>query len=55
MEYAEWKKRLTDKTCEKVLKTIEHILDDADHHLNDAELDELKDCYKILHCLQEVK
>ena len=55
MEYMEWKKRLTDKTCEKVLKTIEHILDDADKWLSDAELDELKDCYKILNHLQEVR
>ena len=55
METMEWKKRMADKVCEKLLKTIEHVLDYADAHLDDYELDKLKDCYKILHILQEMK
>lgn len=51
----EWKMKLLDKTCDKVLRTIDHILEEADSHLDDDELDMLKDCWKILHCLQEIK
>lgn len=52
-DYTEWKKRVAERTCEKVLKTIEHVLDDADTHLDMVELDELKDCYKVLHLMHE--
>lgn len=44
----EWKKRCAEKSVEKVLKTIDHIMDDSNGHLDDTELDELKDCWKIL-------
>lgn len=47
-DYMEWKKRMADKTAEKVLKTIDHVLDDADSRLTMVELDELKDCWKLL-------
>lgn len=53
VDYTEWKKRVAERTCEKVLKTIEHVLDDADKHLDMVELDELKDCYKVLHLMHE--
>lgn len=47
-DYMEWKKRMAEKTAEKVLKTIDHVLDDAGSHLTMVELDELKDCWKLL-------
>lgn len=47
-DYVEWKRRMAEKTMEKVLKTIDHVLDDADSYLNMVELDELKDCWKLL-------
>lgn len=47
-DYMEWKRRMAEKTAEKVLKTIDHVLDDADSHLTMVELDELKDCWKVL-------
>lgn len=53
--HTEWKMRMADRTCEKVLKTIDQIMEDSNGHLDGDELDRLKDCWKILHCLQEMK
>lgn len=47
-DYMEWKRRMAEKTMEKVLKTIDHVIDDADSYLTMVELDELKDCWKLL-------
>lgn len=49
MYYAEWEKHCCDRTCEKVLKTIDHILENSNSHLDSQELDDLKDCWMILH------
>lgn len=46
--YMEWKKVLAERTLEKVLQTVSHILEDADKHLTHDEVDELKDCWKII-------
>lgn len=48
MEFTEWRNRAAEKTEEKTLKTIEHILEDSNGHLDSQELDDLKDCWKII-------
>lgn len=54
-DYTEWKKRCAEHTMEKVLKTVDHIMEESNGHLDDCELDELKDCWKIIHCIQDIK
>lgn len=49
--YDDWKARAMERSCEKVLKTVDHIIDEANGHLDSNELDDLKDCFKILHCI----
>lgn len=53
--YDEWKAKVMERTCEKVLKTIDHTLDHAESHLDMVELDTLKDCYKVLHYVHSMK
>ena len=48
MEYTEWKHNAAEKTVHHVLKTIDKILEDAGSKLTAGELDDLKDCWKII-------
>ncbi len=48
MEFTEWRKRAAEKTEEKALKTVDHILEESNGHLDTNELDDLKDCWKII-------
>lgn len=48
MEFTEWRNRAAEKTEEKVLKTVDHIIEESNGHLDSEELDDLKDCWKIL-------
>ena len=48
MEFTEWRTRAAERTEEKVLKTVDHILEESNGHLDSDELDDLKDCWKIL-------
>lgn len=48
MEFTEWRNRAAEKTEEKVLRTVDHILEESNGHLDSEELDDLKDCWKIL-------
>ena len=54
-EYLAWKKKCAERTTEKVLKTIDSIMEDSNGHLDHDDLDRLKDCWKILHCIHDVK
>lgn len=53
MEFTEWRTRAAEKTEEKVLKTVDHILEESNGHLDSDELDDLKDCWKILCLVRE--
>lgn len=53
MEFTEWRNRAAEKTEERVLKTMNHILDEASGHLDGQELDDMKDCWKILRLIRE--
>ena len=53
MEFTEWRKRAAEKTEEKALKTVDHILEESNGHLDSNELDDLKDCWKII-CMESV-
>ena len=50
MEYTEWRHNAAETTEKWVLKTVEKILDDASgsSRLTSTQLDDLKDCWKIL-------
>lgn len=41
-------KEENEETVMAIKKTIRRIHDDANGHLDSADLDDLKDCYKIL-------
>ncbi len=48
MLVVQWSHNAAEKTAMHVLKTVDHILENANSHLTSGELDDLKDCWKIL-------
>ena len=55
MGYDEWRERAMGKAEEKVLATLEGIVADAGKELSGGELDDMKDCLKILHMIQDCR
>ena len=45
----EWKKTLAERCCEKAMDKIDNILKEVEGHLTDDELDQLRDCWEIIH------